>query len=131
MSCASSSGRRLAAQLLPQDFRRLDDAREVGGAVERHAHGAALARERRQDGLTDPPHGVRDELDALIGIELPRGREQTDVAFADQIDERQAAVLVLLGDGDDEAQVALDQFLQRILVAGADLLAPARSLPRP
>src|SRR5581483_10484888 len=31
------------------------------------------------------------------------------------------AVLVLLGHGDDEAQVALDELLQRILVAGADL----------
>ena len=33
----------------------------------------------------------------------------------------QAAVLVFLRDGDDEAQVALDELLERILVAGADL----------
>jgi hypothetical protein len=41
--------------------------------------------------------------------------------FADEIDEGEAAVLVLLGDGDDEAQVALDELLQRVLVARADL----------
>ena len=40
--------------------------------------------------------------------------------FADQVGERHAAVLVLLGHGNDEAQVARDQFLHRVLVAGAD-----------
>ena len=121
MSCDSSSGVGSRSQLLPKDLRRLDDAREIGGAVERNAHRAALARERRENRLTNPPHGVRDELHALIGIELPGGREQTDVAFTDQIDERQAAVLVFLCDGDDEAQVALHELLERVLVAGADL----------
>ena len=131
VSCDSSSGLGSRLQLLAQDLARLDDAREIGGAVERHANRAALARERGQDRLTDPPHGVRDELHALVGIELPGGGEQADVALADQVDERQAAVLVLLGDGDDEAQVALDELLQRVLVAGADLLARARSPPSP
>ena len=113
---------RLAIELLAEDLGRLDDAREVGGAVERNADRAPLARERREDRLADPPHGVRDELDALVGIELPGGGEQADVAFADEIDEREAAVLVFLGDGDDEAQVALDELLEGVLVAGADLL---------
>src|SRR5215208_384285 len=112
---------RLATQLLAQDLRRLDDAREVGGAVERHAHRAPLARERRKDRLADPPDGVRDELDSLVGVELPRGREQPDVPLADQVDEREAAVLVLLGHRDHEAQVALHQLLQRVLIARADL----------
>ena len=40
-------GARLAVQLLAQDLARLDDAREVGGAVERNANGAALARQGR------------------------------------------------------------------------------------
>ena len=34
----------------------------------------------------------------------------------------EAAVLVFLGHGDDEAEVALDQLLQRLLVARADPL---------
>ena len=87
-------GARLATQLLSEDFRRLDDAREVGSAVEGDADGAALARERRQDGLADPPDGVRDELDALVRVELPGGGEQADVALADQVDEGESAVLV-------------------------------------
>ena len=84
-----------------------------------------------QDRLADPPHGVRDELHALVRIELPGGGEQADVAFADEVDERQAAVLVLLGDGDDEAQVALHELLQRVLVAGADLPGELDLLRRP
>ena len=115
-------GARLAVELLAQDLARLDDAREIGGAVERHANRATLARERREDRLTDPPHGVGDELHALVRIELSRSGEQADVAFTDEIDERQSAVLVFLGDGDDEAQVALHELLERVLITGANLL---------
>ena len=38
------------------------------------------------------------------------------------VDEGQAAVLVFLGDGDDEAQVALDELLEGVLIAGANFL---------
>src|SRR6185312_15583934 len=105
---------------LPEDLARLDDAREVGRAVERHAHRPPLTREGREDRLADPPHRVRDELDALIGVELSGGREQADVAFTDEVDERQSAILVFLGDRNHEAQVALHEFLQRVGIAGAD-----------
>src|SRR5205085_4109644 len=112
---------RLAVQLLPQDLRRLDDAREISRAVERNANGTPLARERGQDRLTNPPHGVRNELYALIRIELAGSGQQADVALADEIDERQAAVLIFLGDRNHETQVALHEFLQRVGIAGADL----------
>src|ERR1041385_7618264 len=82
---------------------------------------AALPRERGEDRLADPPHGVGDELHALIGIEFARGGEQADVALADQIGERQAAVLVFLRHRDHEPQVALDEFLHGVLIAGAHL----------
>src|SRR5881394_285376 len=113
--------RRLAAQRLAQILRRAHDARQIGGAVERHADRAALPRERGEDRLADPPHGVRDELHALIGIELARGGKQADVALADEISERQTAILVLLRDRDHEPQVALHELLHRLLVAGAHL----------
>ena len=114
-------GRRLAAQLLPQvsDVRTMRERSAVRLSGTRTVR--PVARERGEDRLADPPHGVGDELDALVGIELPRGGEQADVALADQVGEREAAVLVLLGDRDDEAEVALDQLLHRLLVAGADL----------
>ena len=74
--------------------------------------------QRGQDRLADPPDRVGDELDALVGIEFPGSGEQPEVALADQVAERQAPVLVLLGDRDDEAQVALDQLLHGLGVAG-------------
>ena len=113
-------GHWLAAELLTKDLRALDDAREIGCAVERHANGAPLLRKRRENRLANPPDGVGDELHALIGIELPRGGEEADVAFADEIDERHAAILIFLRDGDDEAEIALDELLERVLIAGAD-----------
>jgi len=113
---------RLAVELLAKDLGRLDDSRKISGAVQRHANRASLARERREDRLTDPPHGVGDELYALIRIEFAGSREQTNVAFTDEIDERQAAVLIFFCDRDDEAEVPLHQLLECILVTGADLL---------
>ena len=96
---------RLPLQLLAQLLGAADDAGEICGAVERHPDGAALPGQRGEDGLADPPDGVGDELDALVGVELPGRGEEPDVAFADQIGEREPAVLVFLGDRDDEAEV--------------------------
>src|SRR5689334_9720653 len=110
----------LSPHLLTQNLRRLDDAREISGAIQRNAHGAALTRQRRQNRLTNPPHRVRDELDALIRIELTSSSEQTDVAFTDQIDERHAAVLIFLRHRDDETQIALDELLECVGIAGAN-----------
>src|SRR6478672_45365 len=109
-------GSGLSPHLLTQNLRRLDDAREIGGAIQRNADGAALTRQRRQNRLTNPPHSVRDELHALIGIELASSSEQTDVALTDQIDERHAAVLVFLCDRDHEAQVTLHELLESVRV---------------
>src|SRR5690349_22428470 len=113
-------GRWLSPHLLTQNLRRLDDAREIRGTIERHAHSAALTRQRRENRLTNPPHSVRDELDALIRVELASSSEQTDVAFTDQIDERHAAVLILLRHRDDETQIALDELLECVGIAGTN-----------
>src|SRR5262245_29882966 len=114
-------GRRLAPKRLPQVLGRAYDARQVGRAVQRYPNRAALARERGEDRLADPPHGVRNELHALIRVELPRGRQQTDVAFTDQIGKRQPTVLILLGDRDHKAEVALHELLHRLLITSTDL----------
>src|SRR5439155_22681191 len=110
-----------APQRLPQEFGGADDARQVGRPVQGYPHRAPLARERGEDRLADPPHGVGDELHSLVRVELPGRREQPDVPLPDQVGEGQTPVLVLLGDRDHEAQVALHQFLHRLLVAGAHL----------
>jgi hypothetical protein len=51
-----------------------------------------------------------------------RGPDQPEVALVDQIGQRHALVLVLLGDGDDEAEVRADQLVERFGIARADVL---------
>ena len=70
---------------------------------------AALVGDGAGDGLANPPGGVGAELEAALVVELVGGLHQADVAFLDQIQEGQAATDVLLGDGDDEAEIGLDQ----------------------
>ncbi len=84
--------------------------------VQRNANTSRLLRECLQDGLTNPPDGVRDELDALIGIELLHGLEQTLVADGHELGEVEPMPLVLLHVRDDEAKVGRDQPLGRLLV---------------
>jgi hypothetical protein len=110
--------RGFAPQLLAQGLGRPDDLGQVGRAVEGHPHRPPMAGERGENGLPDPPDRVRNELDALVRVELPGRGEQADVALADQVGEGQAPVLVFLGDRDHEAEVPLGQLLHGRLVAG-------------
>src|SRR5690554_356844 len=109
---------RLAAELLEQGRGPPADLVERAGAVERDAYDAALFRERLEYGLPDPPHGVGDELDALGLVEFPGGPDEAEVALIDEVAERDALVLVLLGDADDEPQVGANEFVEGFLAAG-------------
>ena len=88
-----------------------------------------------QDGLPDPPDRVGDELDVLVGIELFRGVDQSDVPLVDEVEEEHMRVAVLFRVGDDKAEVGLDQLLERGLVvvllnALTQLALPLRRQPR-
>src|SRR5260370_1358050 len=115
-------GGRLATQFLEQRRGAFADAVQRARPVERDAHDAGLLGERLQNRLADPPHGVGDELDPFGLVELVGGPDQAEVALVDQIRERHALVLVLLGYGDDEPQVRADELAERFLVALLDAL---------
>src|SRR5205085_7335999 len=100
---------RLTTQFLLEAFTLTENTREVAGAVQGNAHGTTLVRERGQNRLANPPHSVRDELHTLLRIELPRSRDQSNVAFLNQVRQRNAAVLILLGYADHETQVRTNQ----------------------
>ena len=85
--------------------------------MHRQADGFGLVGERALDGLLDPPRAVGGELAALFRVEPLDGLHQTDVALADQIQQRQADALVVARDFHDEAEVGLDHLLARLLVA--------------
>src|SRR5690606_4382453 len=105
-------------QLLLQSLPLTEDARKIARPVQRNAHCAPLVRQCSKERLTDPPHRVRDELHALVRIELARRRHQTDVALLNQVDQRDTAILVLLAHTDHEPQVRADQRLLDLLDAG-------------
>ncbi len=91
--------------------------------MDRNADGPGLVRDGASDGLADPPRGVGRELVAALVFEFVHGLHEADVALLDQIQELQAAIGVLLGDGYDQAQVGSDEFLlgvQGIGIALAD-----------
>src|SRR5215831_13920911 len=104
-------GARLAPELLHQLPRGADQLVDGLDHVHGDADGAGLVGDGAGDGLADPPRGVRGELVAAPVLELVHGLHETDVAFLDQVEELEAAVRVLLGDGDDEAKVGLYHLL--------------------
>ena len=133
MRLAISSRGRLAAQLLHQLARGADQLVDGLDHVHRDADGARLIGDGAGDGLANPPGGVGRELVAAAVFELVHRLHQADVAFLDQVQELQAAVGVLLGDGDHQAQVGLDQLalgLRGIHVALDDVALGALQLRR-
>ena len=113
----------LAAQLLEQRRGALADAVQRPRSVERHAHDARLLGQRLENRLADPPHRIRDELDALGLIELVRGADQPQVALVDQIRERDPLVLILLRHGDHKPQVGPHELVERLRLAQLDPLS--------
>ena len=68
----------------------------------------------------NPPGGVGRELVAAAVVELLHRADQAERALLDQVQERQAAAQIALGDRDDEAQVGLDHLLLGDQVATLD-----------
>ena len=93
-----------------------------------HADRARLVGHGSGDRLTDPPRGVRGELEALLPIEFLDGSDQAEVAFLDQVKEKHAASGVTLGERDDEAQVRLEQVVLGLLAVGGRPLEFALAL---
>ncbi len=115
MRLAISSDGRLAAQLLHQLARGADQLVDGLDHVHRDADGAGLVGDGAGDGLANPPGGVGRELVAAAVLELVDRLHQADVAFLNEVEELQAAVGVLLGDGDHQAQVGFDQLALGVL----------------
>ena len=102
-------GRRFVAALLEHPALHPDDPVDQLDDVDRDPDGAGLVGEGAGHGLADPPGRVRRELVAAGVVELLDRPDQAEVALLDEVEHGQAAADVPLGDGDDEAQVRLDQ----------------------
>src|SRR3712207_888737 len=88
----------------------------------RHVHGdpygATLVGYGPLYGLPYPPRGVGGEPEAPIGVELLDGLHEPYVALLDEVLEGQPVAAILLGHGDDEPEVLLDEPLASLLIAG-------------
>src|SRR5262245_43711705 len=111
---------RLAAELLQQLPRNVPHAAHRLDHVDRNANRAALVGNGPRDRLANPPRGIGAELEATAIFELVDRPHQPGVAFLNQVEERQAAVAVLLRDRDDQPQVALRQLALGLLILGID-----------
>ena len=117
---------RLAAHFLGQEALRAGHLDQGRILVERDAHAAGLLGERLEDRLADPPDRVRDELDAVVRVELADRLEQSLVADGHQLGQVEPVPLVLLHVGDHEPEIGSDQALRGLFVAG--LCQPRQSL---
>ena len=115
-------GRRRALVLLLEACERLVDLVQRTHLVERQTHDARLLGQSLENRLTNPPHGIGDELETARFVELLGGLDQPEVAFVNQVGEAESLILVLLGDRHDETQVRLGELFERLLVSFLDSL---------
>ena len=76
--------------------------------MDRDADGARLIGDGTGSSLSDPPGGIGAEFVAAAVLKLLHGLHQAGIALLNQVEEGEAAVHVLLDDGDHEAQIGLD-----------------------
>src|SRR6185436_10567782 len=114
---------RIALQDLRQNRLGTSETDELRVLIEGNADRTGLFGKRLEHSLSNPPDGVRNELHALVRIELSDGLEQAFVANGDELAQVESVALLLLHVGDDEAEVRRYQPLSGRFVA---LLRPSR-----
>ena len=82
----------------------MDSVDEMNG----EADGFTLVGEGAADGLFDPPAGVGTKFDSTARLEPFDRFHQAEVTFGDEVENWQAAVFVICGELDHEAEVGLD-----------------------
>ena len=114
-------GQFLVGRLAPEDLLQFHGgAAHLGNLVHQmdgQPDGLGLVGQGALDGLLDPPRAVGGELAALGRVKPLHRLHQADVAFVDQIQQRQAEVLIVAGDLDHQAQIGLDHLLAGLFVA--------------
>ena len=109
-----------ALVLLFQDTHRLVNLVDDADLVHRQAHDARLLGDSLQDGLTDPPYGERDELEALGLIETVSRLDQAEISLVDQVRQGDSLILILFCHRDHETEVCLGEFFQGVVISVAD-----------
>jgi hypothetical protein len=64
----------------------------------------------------DPPHGVGGETKTLLGLEPLDRLHQADIAFRDDLGDRQAVAAIAHGDLGHEPEMAGDKVMCRVAI---------------
>src|SRR5690606_1518699 len=116
--------RRLATEFLLQLAAGPEDLIDRLDHVDRDPDRPRLVGNRPADRLTDPPHRVGAELEALVMLELLHRADEPEIALLDQVEHAEPTAHVLLRHGHDQAQVRLGE--RHLRLAGSYLdLVPA------
>jgi hypothetical protein len=84
-----------------------------GGA---HFHERPRTQDVFLDRCLDPPHRIGGEAEALLGLEPLDRLHQADIAFRDDLGNRQAVAAITHGDFGHEPEMAGDELMRRIAV---------------
>ena len=87
-----------------------------------HLHQRPAVQDVFLDRRADPPHGVGGQAEAAVRIEALHRLHHADIAFADQLADRQAVAAVAHGDLGDEPQMGGDELVGRLQIL---MVAPA------
>jgi len=110
----------LAAELVAKGGADPAQALDLVDEMDGKADGFALVGEGPADGLFDPPASVGAELHPAAGLEAVDGLHQAEVALGDQVEDGQAAVVVIGGDFHHEAEIGFNHQLPGAAIAPAD-----------
>ena len=90
--------------------------------IQRQTYNTALLSQSLENGLSDPPNGITDKLESSRLIKLFCCLNEADVAFGNQIRQRQTLILILFCHTDHKAKIGANQTVQSFLVTFADTL---------
>src|SRR5260370_10589133 len=97
MLCEFFSGRR-SSELLLQAESALLETVELVSQVHRETNGPPLVGNSAGDGLTNPPERVGTELVPFRSVKFLDGAQQPEIAFLNEVFQRQAAPLIAFGN---------------------------------
>ena len=88
--------------------------------VKRQSDSSTILTDSRRDGLTNPPYGIRYELEAPCVVKTLCRLDKTNVSLRDEVREVHVVLMILIGYRDNEAKVCFYKSLTslvRILAA--------------
>jgi hypothetical protein len=74
-----------------------------------HLHERPAVQDVFLDRGADPPHGIGGQAEAAVRVEALHRLHHADIAFGDQLPDRQAVAAIAHGDLGDEAEMAGDE----------------------